>query len=112
MLLLADAVQVIQVEWPALAAAGSAVGGALVWCAKILASQWAANEAAIAKRHEENRADAREAREENRTLSQAILAIQAKTVETLTAMQREIEHVVSRLDQLEASRRADPNNHR
>jgi hypothetical protein len=47
------------------------------------------------------RRDAREARDENRSLSQAILMIQGKTVEALAGLQREIEHIVSRMDRLE-----------
>lgn len=93
--------QVIQVEWQALAAFGATIGGALVAAAKILASQWQTYSAAADERHKENRADAREARDENRALSNAILTIQGKTVETLTGLQAEIERVVTRLDRLE-----------
>lgn len=106
-MLFADA-QVIQVEWQAMAVFGSAVGGAIVTAAKILATQIGRNSAAQDRRHEENRQDAiaarddaREARDENRHLSQAILTIQGKTVETLTGLQAEIERVVARLDRLE-----------
>jgi hypothetical protein len=103
-MLWADApMNVIQVEWQALAALGSILGGALVASAKILAAQWEKSNQAVGKRHDEARQDTREARDENRALSQAILAIQSKTVETLTGLQREIEHVVIRLDRLEGT---------
>lgn len=101
LLLLADVPQIIQVEWQALAVFGSAVGGALVAAAKIIASQLSAGQVAQTKRHEENRADAREARDENRALSQAILTIQGKTVETLAGLQSEIERIVTRLDRID-----------
>ena len=85
-MLLAEATQVIQVEWQGLAVFGSTLGAALVAAAKILAGQWAANQAADNKRHDESRQDAREARDENRNLSQSILVIQGKTVETLISL--------------------------
>lgn len=102
-MLFADASQVIQVEWQALAAFGSAVGGAIVWAGKVIAGQLASNAAATNKRHEENRQDAAEARAENRSLSQAILMIQGKTVESLGGLQGEIERIVTRLDRIEGN---------
>ncbi len=97
----ADAPQVIQVEWQALAAFGSIIASAILGAAKLVAVQLARNGEATDKRHQENRNDAKEAREENRGLSQAILNIQSQTVRTLEGMQTEIRHVVTRLDGLE-----------
>lgn len=99
--LFADTVHVIQVEWQALTAAASILAGAFIGAAKIVAAQLAKNSDATSKRHEENRSDAKEARDENRALSQAILTIQGKTVETLSELQVEIERMVLRLDRLE-----------
>lgn len=83
-MLVADAAQVIQIEWQSAAVIGSAVGAAIVGAAKILAAQ-------MSLHHTESRQDTREAREENRTLSTAILAIQRQTIETIALLQREIE---------------------
>lgn len=93
--------QVIQVEWQALAAFGSILGGAVVTAAKLIGTQLQANADATAKRHEENRADAREARDENRQLSQTILSIQSETARTLAGVQAEVARVVERLDRIE-----------
>ena len=92
---------IVQADWQSLSALGSLLGGSLVVAARILAGQWDKNSLAEAKRHEESRADAKEARDENRALSQAILTIQGKTVETLAGVQHEIDRVVTRLDRLE-----------
>lgn len=97
------ALNVIQVDWQSLSVLGSLLGAALVTSAKVLAAQWDKSTATDAKRHEESRQDAREAREENRVLSQAILGIQRQTVETLSGVQHEIKLMVDRLDRLEGS---------
>lgn len=101
-MIFAEAVQqVIQVEWQSLAAFGSIVGGAIVGAAKIVANQLGKNAKATDKRHEDNRTDAREARDENRALSAAILNIQSQTVKTLAELQAEIRLVLQRLDACE-----------
>lgn len=99
--LFAEGAQVIQVEWQSLAAFGSAIGAGLVAAAKMLATQLAKNSAETTKRHEENRQDAREAREENRALSQVIITTQGETARTLAGVQNEIQRVVERIDRLE-----------
>ena len=113
--LLADAgAQVLQIDWQSISVLGSILGGAILGGAKILAAQWDKNATADAKRHNESRDDAREARDENRALSKIIIGTQAETVKVqveiakaLAGLQREIEHVVTRLDRLEGGRPAD-----
>lgn len=88
---------VIQADWGALVAAAGTLAGGLVAAARVLASQLSKTEEAVQKRHTELREDAKEARTENRVLSQAILKIQSETVKTLGAMQQEIKAMAARL---------------
>lgn len=93
----AEAGYVIQIEWQGLASAAVAIGGSIVGAGKIVALQLSRNADSIQKRHLENREDAKEARDENRVLSQAILKVQAETVKSLTEMQGEIRAVLVEL---------------
>jgi hypothetical protein len=97
-MLLADGQpQVIHIEWQALAAFGSILGGFIVTAAKILANQAQKYAEAMERRHVENRQDAVEARAENRQLSAAIMDIQARSVQTLVELQGEIRHLSDRV---------------
>lgn len=95
--LFGEQAQVIQVEWQALSAFGGIVGGSLVAAAKIVAGQLAKNSSAQDKRHEENRSDAKEAREENRNLFRSVLTLQGESIQGMAALQTEVRAVLERL---------------
>ncbi len=97
-MLFAEAVTVIQVEWQALTAFGATLVGGLLGAAKIIAVQMKDNATTVTQRHTENRADATEAREENRTLSRSIMSIQSETVKTMVGMQREIMRMTEKME--------------
>ena len=88
---------IIQADWGALVAAAGTVSAGLVAAARLISSQLGKTDDATQKRHAELREDAKEARTENRLLSQAILKIQSETVKTLAAMQQEIKVMAARM---------------
>lgn len=101
-MVLADIVPtVIQIDWQNASIIGGGIGGALIAAAKMIVEQLKSNSSSTNKRHEDNRADAIEARKENRDLSGAILNIQSQTVKTLQEVQAEIRAVLTRLGQCE-----------